>query len=245
MNAIIIDDELLARDIIRTYLKDFPEVNIVGECANGFEGVKMINELKPELIFLDIQMPKITGFEMIELLDHHPIIIFSTAFDQYAIKAFEMSATDYLLKPYDKARFAEAIKKVQVKYEAQTSQSPEERVAQYPQRADALERIVVRLGNKINIIPIGDIIYIEAQDDYVSIHTADSKYLKQMTMKYLEAHLPIDQFVRTHRSFIAAISAIDKIEAYEKESYLLHLKQGAKINVSRSGYSKLKQVLNF
>lgn len=245
MNAIIIDDEQLARDIIRTYLKDFPEVHIVGECANGFEGVKMINELKPDLIFLDIQMPKITGFEMIELLDHHPIIIFSTAFDQYAIKAFEMSATDYLLKPYDKARFAEAIKKVYAKFEIQTSQPSRESTPEYPQRTDVLDRIVVRIGNKINIIPVGDIVYIEAQDDYVSIHTSDSKYLKQMTMKYLESHLPIDQFVRTHRSFIAAISAIDKIEAYEKESYLLHLKQGAKINVSRSGYSKLKQVLNF
>jgi two-component system LytT family response regulator len=245
MNAIIIDDELLARDIIRTYLQDHADINIVGECANGFEGVKMINELKPDLIFLDIQMPKITGFEMIELLDHHPIIIFSTAFDQYAIKAFEMSATDYLLKPYDKVRFAEAIKKVQAKFALQPSQSAGEPIAQYPQRTDVLDRIVIRLGNKINIIPVGDIIYIEAQDDYVSIHTSDGKYLKQLTMKYLEAHLPVDQFVRTHRSFIAAISAIDKIEAYEKESYLLHLKQGAKINVSRSGYSKLKQVLNF
>ena len=247
MNALIIDDELLARDIIRTYLKDFTTINIIGECANGFEGVKMINELKPDLIFLDIQMPKITGFEMIELLDHHPMIIFSTAFDQYAIKAFEMSATDYLLKPYDKQRFAEAINKVQSKFASQTSEgiSISNNKLQYPQREETLERIVVKLGNKINIIPVGDIIYIEAQDDYVSIYTPDGKYLKQMTMKYLEANLPEDQFVRTHRSYITAISSIDKIEVYEKESYLLHLKQGFKINVSRSGYTKLKQVLNF
>jgi len=245
MNAIIIDDELLARDIIRTYLRDFPEMNIMGECANGFEGIKMINELKPDLIFLDIQMPKITGFEMIELLDHHPIIIFSTAFDKHAIKAFEMSATDYLLKPYDKQRFSEAIKKAQSKFDLQSSLDSSTPTAQYPQREGTLERIVVKLGNKINIILVSDISYIEAQDDYVEIHTAEGKYLKQMTMKFLEANLPGNQFVRTHRSFIAAIAAIDKIEMYEKESYLLHLKQGSKINVSRSGYSKLKQALKF
>ncbi len=245
MRAIIIDDELLARDIIRTYLRDFPEVELIGECANGFEGVKMIGELKPDLVFLDIQMPKITGFEMIELLDHHPMIIFSTAFDQHAIKAFEMSAADYLLKPYDKQRFAEAIHKVQDRFASQSSQETSETKPKYPQREDTIDRIVVKLGNKINIIPTEDIIYIEAQDDYVSIHTADSKYLKQMTMKYLESHLPKDQFVRTHRSYIAAISAIDKIEVYEKESYLLHLKEGSKIKVSRSGYSKLKKALHF
>lgn len=245
MRAIIIDDELLARDIIRTYLKDFSEIELVGECSNGFEGIKMIGELKPDLVFLDIQMPKITGFEMIELLDHNPIIIFSTAFDQYAIKAFEMNATDYLLKPYDKQRFTEAINKAIGKFELEISKNPTDNKPQYPQREDTLDRLVVKIGNKINIIPIDDIIYIEAQDDYVSIHTADGKYLKQMTMKHLETHLPEDQFVRTHRSYIAAISAIDKIEMYEKESYLLHMKQGSKINVSRSGYSKLKQVLNF
>jgi two-component system LytT family response regulator len=245
MKAIIIDDEQLARDIIRTYLKDFPEIELIGECANGFEGVKMISELTPDLVFLDIQMPKITGFEMIELIDHRPMIIFSTAFDQYAIKAFEMNASDYLLKPYDKARFSEAIKKAQSKFAIQSSASIDNPTIQYPQREDTLDRIVVKLGNKINIIPVNDIIYIEAQDDYVSIHTADGKYLKQMTMKYLEAHLPENLFVRTHRSYIAAINEIDKIEAYEKESYILHLKQGSKINVSRSGYSKLKQVLNF
>jgi len=245
MKAIIIDDEILARDIVRTYLKDFSEIELIGECANGFEGVKMINEFKPDLIFLDIQMPKISGFEMIELLDHHPVIIFSTAFDQYAIKAFELNATDYLLKPYDKARFSEAVHKAKEKISKNSGDQSNNKNANYPAPVETIERIVIRIGNKINIIPVEEIVYIEAQDDYVSIHTADNKYLKQMTMKYLEANLPTDQFVRTHRSFIAAISEIDKIEAYEKESYLLHLKNGAHINVSRSGYSKLKQVLNF
>jgi two-component system LytT family response regulator len=245
MRAIIIDDEVLARDIVSAYIKDFPEIEVIGECSNGFEGVKMINEQKPDLIFLDIQMPKITGFEMLELLDHEPLVIFSTAFDQYAIKAFELSATDYLLKPYDKGRFAEAIAKVKEKFTLQTSDHTAKTPIIYPQQEDVLDRIVVKLGNKINIISTEEIIYIEAQDDYVSIHTTEAKYLKQITMKYLEAHLPQDQFVRTHRSYIAAINAIDKIEVYEKESYILHLKHGAKINVSRSGYSKLKQVLNF
>ena len=245
IRVLIIDDESLARDIITSYLKENDNIEVLAECANGFEGVKAINELKPDLIFLDIQMPKISGFEMLELLDEHPHIIFSTAFDNFALKAFELNAADYLLKPYSKDRFNEALEKAIQKIETNSPKTTHKVVVAHQNAAEELDRIVVKFGNKIHIIGLDTIRYIQAQDDYVEVHTHEGKYLKQMTMKYLEAHLPADKFVRTHRSFIANIEFIDKIETYEKESYLLHLKEGQKINVSRSGYSKLKEVLSF
>lgn len=245
IKALIIDDESLARDIIKSYLKDHADVEILAECQNGFEGVKAINELKPDLLFLDIQMPKISGFEMLELLDEHPHIIFSTAFDNFALKAFELNAADYLLKPYSKDRFNEALEKAKQKIANNAPKTTQKIIETHQESSEELDRIVVKFGNKINIIGLDAIRYIQAQDDYVEIHTHEGKYLKQMTMKYLESHLPTTKFVRTHRSFIANIAFIDKIEAYEKESYLLHLKEGQKIRVSRSGYSKLKEVLSF
>lgn len=245
IRTLIIDDEQLARDIIKSYMSSDQEFEIIGECSNGFEGVKSIQELKPDLIFLDIQMPKISGFEMLELIENPPHVVFSTAFDNYALKAFEMNAADYLLKPYSKERFMEALGKVKSKIAANAPNPVKEVVEAHKETTNKIDRIVVKLGNKINIIGVESIRYIQAQDDYIEIHTAEGKFLKQMTMKYLEGHLPSDKFVRTHRSFIANIEFIDKIEAYEKESYLLHLKEGQKIAVSRSGYSKLKEVLSF
>ncbi|MDH5476564.1 MAG: LytTR family transcriptional regulator DNA-binding domain-containing protein [Cyclobacteriaceae bacterium] len=245
IKALIIDDEPLARDVIKSYLNHHNDIEVLAECENGFEGVKAINELQPDLIFLDIQMPKISGFEMLELLDKHPHIIFSTAFDNYALKAFEANAADYLLKPYSKERFNEAITKVKQKIEGNVSKTTYKVVTDHQDSIDKIDRIVVKFGNKINIIGLDTIRFIQAQDDYVEIHTNEGKFLKQITMKYLEGHLPTDKFVRTHRSFIANIDYIDKIEMYEKESYLLHLKEGQTISVSRSGYSRLKEVLSF
>lgn len=244
IKAIIIDDEPLAREVIRIYLVHHKDVELIGELKNGFDGLKAIQELKPDLVFLDVQMPKISGLEMLELIEEPPMIVFSTAFDEYAIKAFERNAIDYLLKPYTKQRFDEAIDKVRLQT---NKEKPDVKqvVDTYREMQDQLDRIVVKLGNKINIIGVEDIRYFEAQDDYVNLFTQDGKFLKQMTMKYLEEHLPQDKFIRIHRSFIANLDFVDKIEAYEKESYLLHLKEGQKLNVSRSGYSKLKEVLKF
>ncbi|GAA0892007.1 LytTR family DNA-binding domain-containing protein [Fulvivirga kasyanovii] len=246
IKALIIDDEKLARDVIRAYLKDHPDIEVVSECANGFEGVKTIHEVKPDLIFLDVQMPKLTGFEMLELLDTVPVIIFSTAFDEFALKAFEQSAADYLLKPYSKSRFNEAISKARQRL---TGGGDKELVAKIQESREGareeLDRLVVRLGSKIVIISLDKVDFIEAQDDYVAIHSEGKKYLKQLTMKYLESSLPENQFVRVHRSYIVSIGSIDRLEAMSKDTYVAILKSGAKISVSRAGYSSLKEVLNF
>lgn len=246
IRVLIIDDEKIARDVVKSYLSGFDDYEVVGECSNGFEGVKSIHELKPDLVFLDIQMPKINGFEMLELVEERPVVIFSTAFDQYALKAFEESAVDYLLKPYSRERFAEALNKAQKKIHQAELPSEIDAITQYNQnQSDQIERIVVRLGTKIVIIPVQEIDFIEAQDDYVEINTMGSKYLKQLTMKYLESTLPKDLFVRTHRSFIAAINQIDRLEAYSKDSYIAKLKTGDQVSVSRSGYALLKERLDF
>lgn len=243
IKAVIIDDEKLARDVIKAYLKN-TEVEVVAECPNGFEGIKAINEHEPDLIFLDIQMPKLTGFEMLELIDHPPVVIFSTAFDQYAIKAFELNAADYLLKPYNEKRFMSALEKALTKVE-QPDNGAEKIVNTHREQLEKLERVVIRSGANILIIPIDDIDYFEAQDDYVAIHTGGKKYLKQMTLKWVEDVLPSDRFVRVHRSFIVAVNAIDKLEAYSKDAYIAKLKTGETVSVSRTGYSKLKETLNF
>jgi two-component system LytT family response regulator len=245
IKTIIIDDEQLAIDIIRNYLISHEDVEIIAECQNGFDGLKAIHEMKPDLIFLDIMMPKLTGFEMLELLDHHPVIIFSTAYDQYALKAFEKNAIDYLLKPYAQDRLDLALDKARKKLK-ESSGSPEIlNLIKYHQETGDLHRVVVRNGSKINIIAVDKIRYIEAMDDYVSIHTAHGKYLKQQTMKYFEQHLPANDFVRVHRSYILRLSELSKLEPYSKDSHVAVLKGEGQLPVSRSGYSRLKEILNF
>lgn len=246
ISTVIIDDEKLARDVIKNYLKDYSDIKIVEECENGFEGLKAIQEYHPDLVFLDIKMPKITGFEMLELLDTKPVIIFCTALDQYAIKAFEHNAADYLLKPYSKERFAEALLKAKEKVISMDNQEEKiDNLLQFARNSiETIRRIVVKLGSRIHIIPVNAILYIEAQDDYVMIHTQDGRFLKQNTMKYFEAHLPENEFVRIHRSYIVAVKEIVRLEAYEKDSHLVILKNNSQLNVSRTGYGKLKEVLN-
>lgn len=246
IKAIIIDDEELARDLIKKFLSESSDVEIVAECANGFDGAKAIAEYKPDLIFLDVQMPKLTGFEMLEIIDERPVIIFSTAFDQYALKAFEQSAADYLLKPYSKTRFLEALAKAIGQVESkQPAAATIEKVIASKQALEQLDRIVIKNGSKILILSVDDISYFEAQDDYVAIYSEGKKYLKQLTMKYLESSLPEDLFVRVHRSYIVAISQIDKLEPYSKDAFIAILKSGDKISVSRSGYNLLREKLNF
>lgn len=245
IKVIIVDDEKLARDIIKNYLKDKTDYKLIAECQNGFEGIKTINEHKPDLVFLDIQMPKISGFEMLELLEDKPKIIFTTAFDQYAIKAFEVNAIDYLLKPFTKERFDEALQKAVTglrdnnKIEADTKKL----LGQPHSQGEYLNRVVVKKNNNIIIVPIEDVKFIEAQDDYTAIHTSDSTFLKQQTMKFFEENLDSAEFVRIHRSHITKISQIKQLELYEKESYRVILKDGTKLPVSKTGYAKLKEVL--
>jgi two-component system LytT family response regulator len=245
IRTLIIEDEELARKLLRTYLSDYPELEILGECENGFEGVKSINELKPDLIFLDIQMPKITGFEMLELIDHHPGIIFTTAYDQYALKAFEYNTADYLLKPFSKDRLQGAIEKVKEKLAKQTDHEDiVEKINNYP-REEFLDRIVVKDRHKIHIIPADQIRYIESLDDYVLIYTHDGRFMKQKTMHYFESALDPHNFSRIHRSYIVRVDQIAQLQQYEKESYIAILHDKTKLKVSKSGYKNLKEMLNF
>jgi two-component system, LytTR family, response regulator len=245
LQTIIVEDEELARNLLKSFLAEAENIEIVAECENGFEGVKMINELKPDLVFLDIQMPKITGFEMLELLEHKPHIIFATAYDQYALKAFEYNAADYLLKPYSKSRMMEAIEKVseRIKNEG-TASDVAEKISDFP-REEYLERIVVKDRHKINIIPVDQIRYIESMDDYVMIYTSDKRYMKQKTMKYFEGTLDPKHFVRIHRSHIVSVEEIKEIQQYEKESYVVILQDKTKLRVSKNGYKNLREILNF
>ncbi|MCB9247964.1 MAG: response regulator transcription factor [Ignavibacteriales bacterium] len=245
INVLIVDDEKLARDIVKKYLEQNVNINLLGECINGYEGIKSINEMKPDLIFLDIQMPKINGFEMLELLDHKPEIIFTTAFDQYAIKAFEVNATDYLLKPFSLDRFNEALSKAieKVNLTEKGNSNYDKILSTINESKEYLDRIVVKTNNKIVIIPVGKIIYLEAQDDYVMINSELGKHLKKQTMKYYEEHLDDNEFIRIHRSYIVNINEVKQVELFEKESYKVKLKNGETLPVSRSGYNKIKEIL--
>jgi len=241
--ALIIDDEPLARMVVQEYLQPFKNIEVMQECNDGFEGIKAIMQHQPDLIFLDVQMPKINGFEMLELVDRAPAVIFTTAFDEYAIKAFETHAVDYLLKPFSKDRFEKAVEKflsqTPVQFEKQTEELLET-AAQSPAQHD---RIVVKTGTKVKIIPIRDVQYLSADDDYVSVHTHEGSFLKNKTMSFFEKALDENQFVRVHRSYIVKVQEITRIDPYEKDSHVAILRSGAKVPVSKAGYARLKQVL--
>lgn len=243
--ALIIDDEPLARMVVLEYLQDFKDqIEVLQECGDGFEGLKAIQQLQPDLVFLDVQMPKINGFEMLELVDNPPAVIFATAFDEYAIKAFEAHAVDYLLKPFSKERFHKAIEKYLAISPANTTIKNTETLLEAAAQSPAQnERIVVKTGTKVKIIAVQDVEYLQADDDYVSVVTAEGAFLKNKTMAFFEKTLDPGQFVRVHRSYIVAISQITRLDPYEKDSHLAILKSGAKIPVSKTGYVKLKQVL--
>ncbi|MGK9368512.1 LytR/AlgR family response regulator transcription factor [Melioribacter sp. Ez-97] len=246
IKTLIVDDEKLAREVVSRYLSEYDEFEIAGECSNGFEAIKLINEIKPDLIFLDVQMPKITGFEMLELIDEPPAIVFTTAFDQYAIKAFEVNAIDYLLKPFSEERFKDALDKAKLSIGNKSDLRDKLNKLKETDRekGERLERVVVKHNNNILIISVDEINYIEAQDDYVMLHTARGNFLKQKTMKWFEKNLDPENFIRLHRSYITRLDAVKQLELFEKESYRAILKDGAKIPVSKSGYQKLKEIMN-
>lgn len=241
--VIIIDDEPLARSIVKEYLQKHPELQLAAECGDGFEGVKAIQQHQPDLIFLDIQMPKINGFEMLELIDNPPAVIFTTAFDEFAIRAFEAHAIDYLLKPFDQHRFDKAIAKWQEQKTKDTGNNTQELLETASQSPSQNQRIVIKDGSKIKIIPVHDVQYLEAADDYVKIHTKDGYFLKNKTMNHFEQVLDANQFVRSHRSYIVNVQQITRIDPYEKDGHVAVLRSGVKVPVSRSGYGKLREVL--
>ena len=242
IQTIIVDDEEPARLVLREFLSAHDEIKIIAECANGFDAVKAITESKPDLVILDIQMPKLNGFEVLELVDRPPAVIFATAYNQYAIKAFEVHAVDYLLKPFSKERLAEALEHVKG-YLKKKSIPLQDLASAAGMRPSPLERILVKDGSKVHVIPVDKIDYIEAQDDYVAIKSDGKTHLKQERMAELEKELDATKFVRVHRSYILNLERIARIELYAKDSRMAILKDGTKLLISRAGYDKLKGLL--
>jgi two-component system LytT family response regulator len=242
IRAVIVDDEELARQIVREMLLPHPEIDVVAECANGFEAVKAAAELSPDLLFLDVQMPKLDGFEVLELIGPDIAVVFLTAYDQYALRAFEVHAVDYLLKPFDATRFEAALEHAKERLGTKMP-SPVELAAAARPASQYLERIVVRDGPKVDLIPCDRLDYAEAQDDYVLLRSQGRNYLKQETISNLETSLDPERFVRIHRSYIVNLERVSKIEPYTKDSRVAVLGDGTKLPVSRSGYARLKELL--
>ncbi|HEY1206696.1 MAG: LytTR family DNA-binding domain-containing protein [Bryobacteraceae bacterium] len=242
IRAVIVDDEELARQVVHEMLLPHPEVEVVAECANGFEAVKAVAELNPDLLFLDVQMPKLDGFEVLELIGPDVAVVFLTAYDQYALRAFEVHAVDYLLKPFDAVRFDAALERAKERLGTKMP-PPSELAAAARAPSQYLERIVVRDGPKVDIIPCERLDYAEAQDDYVLLRSQGKNYLKQETISNLETSLDPARFVRIHRSYIVNLERIAKIEPYTKDSRVAVLGDGTKLPVSRSGYARLKELL--
>ena len=243
VTALIVDDEELARLVLRELLKTHPDVVVVGECANGFEAVKAVAEHKPDLIFLDVQMPKLSGFDVLELIGTETPIIFVTAYDQYAMRAFEVHAVDYLLKPVGRERFEAALERAKSRI-GDKMPSATELAAAARGPKQFLERIVVKDGTRVTVIPTAKLDYAEAQDDYVALASEGKKHLKQQTIAGLEACLDPEQFVRVHRSYIVNFERVVRIEPYGKDSRLAILSDGARLPVSKAGYVRLKALLD-
>jgi two-component system LytT family response regulator len=242
MRIIIVDDEMLARGVVREYLSEHADAEIVAECANGFEAVKAITELAPDLVFLDIQMPKLDGFEVAELAGSKTRYIFATAFDQYAIKAFEFHALDYLLKPFSQQRFDQALAHARANLGA-GGEAVEKMAREAAARNKPLGRVLIRDGARVHVINADKIEQIEAQDDYVQIRSEGRNYLKNQRLSELEEQLDGEQFLRIHRSYIVNIAFVERIEQATKDSHVAVLKDGARVPVSRSGYQKIRAVI--
>lgn len=239
IKALIADDEQLARGLIREYLRSHPEIQIIGEASNGLQALEQIEACRPDLVFLDIQMPKLNGLEVLEASGLRAGVIFTTAHDQYALKAFDLHAVDYLLKPFSQARFDEALEKA-AKMLGQASSALGKLVASAAQRPD---RILIRDRGQLHIVPVDSIDYVEAQDDYIRIYTQEKAFMKTQRLSELETQLDPDQFVRVHRSFLINAARLQSIERNAKNGHLALLKSGMQIPVSRAGYERLKAFL--
>jgi two-component system LytT family response regulator len=242
LTAVIVDDEELARLVLREYLSSIPDIRLLAECANGFDAVKAITELKPDLVFLDVQMPKLDGFEVLELVGPDIAVIFTTAYDTYAMRAFDAHAVDYLLKPFRLERFQTAVERARQRI-GKLAPPPAGLAAAARGPAPYATRVVVKDGTKVHVIPIERLDYAEAQDDYVALHSAGKSYLKQHTIANLETMLDPRQFVRIHRSYLVNLSRVARIEPHSKDSRIAILTSGAQLPVSRSGYDRLKALL--
>lgn len=243
IRALIVDDEDLARQVIREMLELHAEIELVGECANGFEAVRMVADSKPDLIFLDIQMPKLDGFEVLELIGTDPAVIFVTAYDEHALRAFEVHAVDYLLKPFRAERFESALDRAKLRIGRKVPLEPHALSASARQQGQYAERIVVKDGTRVQIIPVSKLDYVEAQDDYVALASQGKKHLKQQTISSVEASLDPKLFVRIHRSYLVNLERVTRLEPYGKDSHVVILSDSARLPVSRAGHSRLKAFL--
>lgn len=247
IQAVIVDDEELSRQVLREFLSAHAEIEIAAECANGFEAVKTVAERKPDLVFLDIQMPKLDGFEVLELIGNEAAVIFVTAYDNYAIRAFEVHAVDYLLKPFSVERFEAALARAKERVGGKTNSSvlpaAELAAAARPPQQYA-DRIPVRDGAKVFIVPVAKLDYAEAQDDYVALASEGKKHLKQQTIASLETVLDPTRFLRIHRSYIVNLERVARIEPYGKDSHVAVLANGTQLPVSRAGYARLRAYLD-
>ena len=243
LRIVIVDDEPLARAVLREYAAADAAIEIVADCANGFEAVKAVADFKPDLVLLDVQMPKLDGFEVLELLGRDQPVVFVTAYDQYALRAFEVHAIDYLLKPFSVERFQEAIERARDRIRAKTAIPVDEIVRDARPRTGHAERVLIRDGANVHVLPVDKIDYVEAQDDYVAFKTEGKQLLKDQTLASVEATLDPARFVRIHRSFILNIDRIAKVELYAKDSRMAILRDGTRLPVSRAGYARLSQLL--
>jgi two-component system LytT family response regulator len=256
IRAVIVDDEELARQVLREFVTMHPEIEIAAECANGFEAVKSVAELQPDLVFLDVQMPKLDGFEVLELIGTGAAVVFVTAHDNYAIRAFEVHAVDYLLKPFGVDRFEAALKRAKERLggkpanpgnsaqDARRAPAPSDLAAAARPTAEYVDRIPVRDGTRVFIIPAAKLDYAEAQDDYVAICSEGKKHLKQQTISSLEGALDPSRFLRIHRSYIVNLERVVRIEPYGKDSHVAVLHNGTQLPVSRAGYARLREFLD-
>ncbi|MBZ5500815.1 MAG: response regulator [Acidobacteriia bacterium] len=248
MRVMIVDDEDLARQVLREYLSAHPEVEVIAECSNGFDAVKAVAELKPDLVLLDIQMPKLDGFEVLDLIGADALaVIFVTAHDSHAIRAFEVHAVDYLLKPVAAARFEAALAHAKERLEGKVlpaAPAPAQLAAAARPPSQFLDRIPVRNGSSVFIVPVAKLDYVEAQDDYVALASQGTKHLKQQTIAALEAALDPARFLRIHRSYIVNLERVVKVEPYGKDSHVAVLTSGVQLPVSRAGYARLRAFLD-
>jgi two-component system LytT family response regulator len=244
MRVIVVDDEELARVLLREFLAAHPDVEIVAECGNGFEAVKAVMEKKPDLLLLDVQMPKLDGFEVLELVGRETAVVFTTAYDEYALRAFDVHAIDYLLKPFGRDRLRQALERARGRLsKGAAALLPGEVVAAARAPGTWLSRVVIRDGSEVHVVPIDRIDYIEAQDDYVAVWSGERSRLKEQTLGHLEQQLDPRRFVRIHRSYLLNLDRLTKIEPAGKDSRVAVLRDGRTLPVSRTGYARLQELL--
>lgn len=237
LSVLIVDDEPLARQVAREYVEQSPGVRVAGECANGFEAIRAVSDAVPDILLLDVQMPKLSGFDVLELVGKGPAVIFATAHDEFALRAFEVHAVDYLLKPFSRARLADALERARQRISAgETSPADDLRATL---RKSQIDRILVRDGHKVQVVPVQTLDYVQAQDDYVMLHAGERRLLKEQPLSSLEAQLDPMAFVRIHRSYLVNLARIARIELEAKDRRVVVLHSGERLPVSRSGAQRL------